>query len=114
MQRQASAADSALTAPMCSAAARAARDRSAIRHLAARVWDATANPDGPGLLLRGCEYEPVPGQELHPFVVGALVRLARLSGEVADALRDCPDPAVRRSAAILAARAHPLRVGLDD
>jgi hypothetical protein len=106
------------------------------------VLQGTANPDGRGLLLRGREYEPVlrsdlaqgivgglpvnaelhaerrgvggPPADLDPFVVGVLVRLARLAGSVADALRECPDPAVRRSAAILAARAHPLRAAFDD
>jgi hypothetical protein len=78
------------------------------------VLQGTANPDGRGLLLRGREYEPVLRSDLDPFVVGVLVRLARLAGSVADALRECPDPAVRRSAAILAARAHPLRAAFDD
>jgi hypothetical protein len=44
----------------------------------------------------------------------ALLRLARLAGTVADALRDCPEARVRRSAAILAARAHPIRAAFDD
>jgi hypothetical protein len=78
------------------------------------VLAGTANPDGPGLLLRGHEYQPLPRQELDLLVVGALVRLARLAGSAADALRECPDPAVRRSAAILAARAHPIRAAFDD
>jgi len=50
---------------------------------------------------------------LDPFVVEALLRMARLAGSVGDALRDCPDASVRRSAAILAARAHPLTAALD-
>jgi hypothetical protein len=45
--------------------------------------------------------------------VGVL-RLARLASEVAETLRDCRDARVRRSAAVLAARAHPLRVAFDD
>ena len=77
------------------------------------MLDGTANPDGPGLLVRGREYQPLLRQALDPFVVDAVIRLARLAGSVADALRDCPDPAVRRSAAILAARAHPLRAAFD-
>jgi hypothetical protein len=107
------------------------------------VLDGTANPDGPGLLVRGREYEPVllgelearpagglqtaegavaaggpravggPGSDLDPFVVNALIRLARLAGAVGDALRDCPDPGVRRSAAVLAARAYPVRAAFD-
>jgi hypothetical protein len=51
--------------------------------------------------------------QLDTFVVDALVRMARLAASVADALRECPDPAVRRSAAILAARAHPVRAAFD-
>jgi hypothetical protein len=43
-----------------------------------------------------------------------VLRLARLAGEVAEVLRDCPDPLVRRSVAVLAARAHPIRVAFDD
>jgi hypothetical protein len=43
-----------------------------------------------------------------------VLRLCRLASAAADALADCPNGAVRRSAAVLAARAHPLRVGLDD
>ena len=78
------------------------------------MLDGTANPDGPGLLVRGDEYQPLLRQDLEPFVVGALIRMARLAGSAADALRDCPDPDVRRSAAILAARAHPVRVAFDD
>ena len=48
------------------------------------------------------------------MVLDGLLRLARLAGTVADALRDCPDASVRRSAAVLAARAHPLRATFDD
>jgi hypothetical protein len=82
--------------------------------VAARVLDATANPDGPGLLARGNEYQPLLREDLDPLIVGALIRLARLAGSAATALRDCPDSAVRRSAAVLAARAHPVRAALDD
>jgi hypothetical protein len=78
------------------------------------VLDGSANPDGgPGLLVRGHEYEPLLRSDFDPFVLDALIRMARLAGSVADALRDCPDPAVRRSAAVLAARAHPLRAAFD-
>jgi hypothetical protein len=88
--------------------------RVTVRRLAARLWDATANPDGPGLLLRGQEYAPLLRQDLDPLIVEPLLRLARLAGSVADGLSECPDPNVRRSAAVLAARAHPLRVAFDD
>ena len=73
----------------------------------------TANPEGPGLLERGREYQPLLRQDLDPFVVGALIRMSRLAEAAADALRECPDPLVRRSAAVLAARAHPILAALD-
>jgi hypothetical protein len=47
-------------------------------------------------------------------VVAGVLRLARLAGAAADALTNCPDAGVRRAAAILAARAYPVRAGLDD
>jgi hypothetical protein len=78
------------------------------------VLDGAANPDGPGLLVRGHEYQPLLRQDLDALIVSALIRMARLAGSAADVLRECPDPAVRRSAAILAARAHPIRVAFDD
>jgi hypothetical protein len=64
--------------------------------------------------MRGQEFRPVFREDLDPRCVEAMVRLARLAGAVAEALRDCPDPRVRRSAAVLAARAHPIRVAFDD
>ena len=96
------------------AQAAAPERRGSVRRLAGRVWRATANPDGPGLLERGSEYQPVLQADLDAQVVHALVRLARLSDSVAEALRESPDAAVRRSAAVLAARAHPVRAGLDE
>jgi len=78
------------------------------------LLDGTANPDGPGLLVRGHESQPLLRTDLDPLVVAALVRMAQVAGAVADALRECPDPRVRRSAAILAARAHPLRAAFDE
>jgi hypothetical protein len=97
-------------------AARAAAPerRRSVQRLAARIWSATANPDGPGLLERGSEFQPVLQADLDARVVHALVRLARLADSVAEMLRECPDAAVRRSAAVLAARAHPVRAGLDE
>ena len=90
-----------------------ARKRSEVQRAAARLWAATANPDGPGLLERGLEFGATAAADrADPLVVEALVRLARLSDSVAEDLRDCPDPAVRRSAAVLAARAHPILAGL--
>jgi hypothetical protein len=86
---------------------------AAVRAAARRIWSATANPDGPGLLERGREFEPVLVDDWDPLVVDGLVRLARLADAVAEALRDCPEASVRRSAAVLAARAHPIRAALD-
>jgi hypothetical protein len=86
---------------------------AAVRRVAKRIWSATANPEGPGLLERGHEFEPVLASELDPGVVDAVVRLARLAESVAELLRECPDASVRRSAAVLAARAHPVRAALD-
>jgi hypothetical protein len=85
-----------------------------VRREAGRILGGTANPDGEGLLVRGREYQPLLRREFEPLVLTSLVRLARLAGSVADVLRNCPDAQVRRSAAILAARAHPLRVAFDD
>jgi hypothetical protein len=65
------------------------------------------------LLERGREFEPTLASDFDPRVVDAVVRLARLAESVAELLRDCPDPSVRRSAAVLAARAHPVRAALD-
>jgi hypothetical protein len=104
------AADSVARASADRAPARRCRE---VQHAAARLWSATANPDGPGWLFRGLEFDPTPAPAVeHTLVVEALVRLARLSESVAEELRDCPDPTVRRSAAVLAARAHPILAGL--
>jgi hypothetical protein len=85
-----------------------------IRREARRLLDGTANPDGGGLLLRGHEYQASFRPEFDPLVLDGLLRLARLAGTITDALRDCPDADVRRSAAVLAARAHPLRAAFDE
>jgi hypothetical protein len=87
--------------------------RGSAGNLAARLLTGTANPDGPGMLLGGLEYQPVLREDLDPLLVERLVRLARLAESVADALRDCPRADVRRSAAVLAARAHPVRAAFD-
>jgi len=63
--------------------------------------------------LRGLEYQPVSRTDLDPLIVEPLLRLARLAESVGYTLRRHPDPQVRRSAAVLAARAHPLRAALD-
>jgi hypothetical protein len=64
-------------------------------------------------LERGHEFEPTLIRDLDPLVVDAIVRLARLADRLAEVLRECPDPTVRRSAAVLAARAHPVLAALD-
>jgi hypothetical protein len=52
--------------------------------------------------------------DFDPLVLDALIRLAHLAGVAADTVRECPDAGVRRSAAVLAARAHPIRTAFDD
>jgi hypothetical protein len=94
-----------------------ASEAAAVRRLrtdAAALWSATANPDGPGLLLPGHEFAPVRRQAFDARAVAGVLRLARLSAEAADAWGQCPDARVRRAAAVLAARAYPVRAGLDD
>ena len=81
---------------------------------AAALWSATASPERSGLLLRGREFQPVGREAFDPLIVDGVLRLARLASAAADALRDSPDPRVRRAIAVLAARAHPIRAGLDD
>jgi hypothetical protein len=78
-----------------------------------QLLDATADPDGRGLLLRGLEHQPLARQDLDASILEPLLRLARLAESLGDTLRHHPDAQVRRSAAVLAARAHPLRAALD-
>src|SRR5206468_7965187 len=85
----------------------------AVRAAAERLWSATANPDGSGLLERGREFEPFRQDAYDPVALDAVLRLARLSGRVVEMLRDCPDEHARRSAALLAARAHPVLAAFD-
>jgi hypothetical protein len=61
---------------------------AAVRAAARRIWSATANPDGPGLLERGREFETTRIDELEPQVVELVVRLARLAESVAEVQRD--------------------------
>jgi hypothetical protein len=63
--------------------------------------------------LRGLEFQPLPRGQVDPHLLSSLLRLARLAETVGLALRDHPDDSVRRSAAIVAARAHPLRAAFD-
>ena len=146
-------------------AAAAPHSRRAVARLAARLLQGTANPDGPGLLLRGQEFSPVSRamlaravhgdssegdhwtsqpaahrsiadqraadsvrgglaasrdsvgkseRELEMLVLESLLRLGRVAVSAADLLREHPDAHVRRSAAVLAARAYPLRAAFDE
>lgn len=89
----------------------------AIARAARRLLDGTADPDGRGLALRGEEMLPfrlanLPDGSAMAIAASGLERLARLQDEVGARLRDHPDPAIRRAAALLAVRAHPLLAGL--
>jgi hypothetical protein len=66
------------------------------------------------MLLRGLEYQPLRRGDVEPHLLEPLLRLARLAEACAETLRDHPDADVRRSAAVLAARAHPLRAAFND
>lgn len=87
--------------------------RAHVRRTAHQLLHATANPDAPGVLLRGREHQPVQRDAFDPLVLQSMLRLARLAAAAADRLKDHPDPAVRRSLAVLAARAHPLIAAFD-
>jgi hypothetical protein len=56
---------------------------------------------------------PAGGDRLEARLVESMRRLARLGDAVGARLLDHPDAQVRRSAAIVAARAYPLLLGLD-
>lgn len=92
--------------------------RNDIAHEAERLLRAVANPDGPGLLLPGEEATPLtmanltPGTPLAEAASG-LLRLARVAGDASELLQDHPDPRVRRSMALLTARAYPILTGLE-
>jgi hypothetical protein len=77
------------------------------------LWSVTANPDGRGWLERGREYTPTRIDAFDPVIVDAIGRLAHLADSISETLRDHPDPHIRCSAAILAARAHPILAALD-
>ncbi len=89
-------------------------DRAAARSLVRQILDGSADADDRGLLLRGLELQPRPRTSFEPLLLNGLLRLARLAEELGPSLRDHPDAEVRRSAALLAARAHPLRVAMHD
>ncbi|MBV9169327.1 MAG: hypothetical protein JOZ81_04505 [Chloroflexi bacterium] len=87
--------------------------RADVEQTTSELFNATANSDGPGVLLRGAEFRPLVRDQLDPVVLDSLLRLARLACRAAERLRDHPDPAVRRAAALLAARSHPLLAAFD-
>lgn len=89
----------------------------AIARAARRLLDGTADADGRGLAPRGEEMRPfrladLPAGSAIAVAASGLVRLARLQDEVGVLLRDHPDATIRRAAALLAVRAHPLLAGL--
>jgi len=88
--------------------------RAAARRQVDQILSGTADPDGRGLLVRGCEFQPRPRSHFEPHLVDGLLRLARLAEQLGARLRDHPDPLVRRSTALLAAHAHPLRAAFHD
>jgi len=65
------------------------------------------------MLERGREYEASHADQFEPLMLAWTVRLARLADDISETLRDCPDASVRRSAAVLAARAHPILAAFD-
>lgn len=76
-----------------------------------------ADTGGRGLLLRGEEVTPIRVADLAEgsamqVAAAAMLRLGVVAQRAAELLRDHPDADVRRSAAVLAARAHPLVEGL--
>jgi hypothetical protein len=88
--------------------------RAAARRQVRRILDGTADPDGRGLLLRGLEFAPRARCDFDPRLIEDLLRLSRLAESLGSSLASHPDPLVRRSAALLGARAHPLCAAFDD
>lgn len=110
--------------------------RQAVARAASLLWRGVVRADGQGLVLPGREHRPVLLAELvspadperllrtagaplpvanHAALAVAaagLVRLAQIADRAGETLREHPDSSVRRSAALLAARAHPVLVGL--
>lgn len=83
-----------------------------------RLLEGVADLDGRGLVL-DCEMQPVRRSSLpHGSTLAqaaeGLLRIAAVAEKAAELLRDHPDPSVRRACALLAARAHPLRAGLES
>jgi hypothetical protein len=87
--------------------------KASVRAEAASLLEGAADPDGRGLLLRGLEYQPLARANVDPRLLEVLLRLARLAESAGRDLCQHPDSRVRRSAAVLAARAHPLRAAFD-
>ena len=66
------------------------------------------------MLERGREFQRTLPGEFNTVAVAGMVRLARLAQQASTYLRDSPDADVRRSAALLAARAHPVLAAFDE
>jgi hypothetical protein len=102
-----------------SVSARAISFHTQVAQAAAAMLEASADPDARGLVLRGREHQPLLVHDMAPdsaqgVAARGLLRLATLAEELIDGpLFEHPSPSVRRAVAVLAARAHPLRVGLE-
>ena len=101
------------------AAAAAAADRATartrrFRRDAGRLFSAAGETEPTGLILAGAGAGRARLESFDPRVVTAVTRLARLAASLTETLGDHPDAAVRRSVAILAARAYPVLLGLDE
>lgn len=103
----------AAAAPVAAADRRSERNRR-VRREAARLFSAAGDTEPNGLVLPGSEFDRATVEDFDPVVLDAVSRLARLSASLSEPLGNHPDAQVRRSAAILAARAHPLLLGLDE
>jgi hypothetical protein len=94
---------------------RAGQQRIGARHPASQPHVAAPSGSDPQhcAMVGGVgQVSPGPEPDLGQLIP-LLLRLARLGDTVGSRLADHPDPRVRRSAAIVAARAYPLLLGLD-
>lgn len=107
--------------PASAVAARraAAPRREAVWQAATLLWSGYADPARQAVLLRGEEHAPLRIEDVRAgtalgVAVEGVLRVARLAEAEGVRFQEHPDPLVRRAAATLAARAHPVRVGLGD
>ncbi|GAC1314812.1 MAG: hypothetical protein NVSMB2_04890 [Chloroflexota bacterium] len=103
----------AAAAAVAAADPRSARKRR-VRREATRLFSASGDTEPTGLVLAGDEFERARLDTFDPVVLDAVTRLARLAASLCETLGSHPDGDVRRSVALLAARAHPLLLGLDE